>query len=92
MAELTANFAAATPIESTLVGVTAAAVHLISGGDCADVLFIKDGEHQSVAATSEVAPMVDADHQRMARRRFTICQTPTSRIRGTGNRRTRRSS
>jgi transcriptional regulator with GAF, ATPase, and Fis domain len=60
MAELTANFAAATPIDDTLASVTAAAVHLIGGVDCADVLLIKDGEYQSIAATSEVAPRVDA--------------------------------
>jgi transcriptional regulator with GAF, ATPase, and Fis domain len=64
MAELTANFAAGTPVEDTLGSVTAAAVQLISGVDCADVLLIKDGEHQSVAATSEVAPKVDAAQRR----------------------------
>ena len=64
MAELTSNFAAGTPIEDTLASVTAAAMHLISGVYCADVLLIRDGEHQSVAATSEVAPKVDAAQRR----------------------------
>jgi hypothetical protein len=64
MAELTTNFVAATPIDDTLASVTAAAVHLISGVDCADVLLIKDGEYQSTAATSEVAPTVDAAQRR----------------------------
>lgn len=64
MAELTVNFAAGTPIEDTLASVTAAAVQLIHGADCADVLLIKDGEHQTVAATSELAPRVDAAQRR----------------------------
>jgi ANTAR domain/GAF domain len=39
-------------------------VHLISGVDCADVLLMKDGEYRSAAATSEVAPTVDAAQRR----------------------------
>jgi GAF domain-containing protein len=59
MVELTRDFAAATPIDDTLAAVTAAAVHLVRGVDCADVLLIEDGEFRSTATTSDVAPTVD---------------------------------
>jgi GAF domain-containing protein len=59
MDELTRNFAAAAPIEDTLASITAAAVELMRGVDCADVLLIHDGEYRSTAPTSNVAPIVD---------------------------------
>jgi GAF domain-containing protein len=64
MAELTRHFAGATPIENTLASVTAAAVELIDGVDCADVLLIRDGGFRSVAPTSELAPALDRVQQR----------------------------
>src|ERR1700738_4065038 len=64
MAELTGKFAAATPIEDTLARVTAAAVDLIRGVDCADVLLIQNGEYRSTAQTSDVAPAVDREQLR----------------------------
>jgi hypothetical protein len=64
MAELTGKFAAATPIEDTLARVTAAAVDLIRGVDCADVLLIQNGEYRSTAETSDVAPAVDREQLR----------------------------
>jgi hypothetical protein len=44
MVELARNFAVGTSIEDTLASVTAAAVDLINGVDCADVLLIQDGD------------------------------------------------
>src|SRR5258708_6717721 len=66
MAELTGKFAATTPIDDILASVTAAAVDLIRGVDCADVLLIHDGRYRSTAATSEVAPIVDQVQLRTA--------------------------
>ena len=45
--------------EDTLAGVSAAAVDLIRGVDCADVLLIHDGDFRSIAATSALAPLLD---------------------------------
>ena len=56
MTELTQQFAHPTKIGDTLQSVTASAVELIDGVDCADVLLISGGElFRSVAATSRLA-------------------------------------
>jgi transcriptional regulator with GAF, ATPase, and Fis domain len=59
MAELAATGGGHTSIEKTLFELTSAAVHFISGVDCADVLLIKDGEFHSLAATSPIAANLD---------------------------------
>jgi GAF domain-containing protein len=64
MADLSRKFAVATPVEDTLKGVTAAAVELIDGVDCADVLLIRDGEFHSKAPTSDLAPAMDQVQRR----------------------------
>jgi ANTAR domain/GAF domain len=64
MTELTRHAARDTPIEVSLVAVTAAAVELVEGVDCADVLLITDGEFHSTAPTCEVAPVVDQAQRR----------------------------
>jgi GAF domain-containing protein len=51
-------------INATLCGVTTAAVELIDGVECADVLLISDPDHyESVAATSPLASKLDAFQQ-----------------------------
>lgn len=65
MAELTEKFAYPTEIGATLRSVTAAAVELIVGVDCADVLLISGPtDFQSVAATSPLAVHIDGFQQR----------------------------
>jgi transcriptional regulator with GAF, ATPase, and Fis domain len=60
MTELTEQFAHPTGIDVTLRGVTASAVELIDGVECADVLVIAGPElSKSVAATSQLAVEVD---------------------------------
>jgi hypothetical protein len=53
-----ADVAHHTPIEKTLSEVTENAVRLIEGVDLADILLIKDGDFESLAATSPVATKV----------------------------------
>lgn len=65
MAELTDKFAHPTEIGAPLHSVTAAAVELIVGVDCADVLLISGpADFQSLAATSQLAVDVDGFQQR----------------------------
>jgi transcriptional regulator with GAF, ATPase, and Fis domain len=65
MTELTGQFAHPTEIETTLHGVTASAVELIDGVECADVLLISGADlFQSVAATSQLAIDIDDLQQR----------------------------
>lgn len=64
MAELTRSAARDTPLKDTLASVTAAAVELIDGVDCADILLITDGEFHSASPTCEVAPAVDQAQRR----------------------------
>jgi GAF domain-containing protein len=60
MTELTQQFAHATEIDDTLQRVTASAVELIDGVDCADVLLISGADlFRSVAATSQLAVELD---------------------------------
>ena len=60
MTELTQQFAHPTEIGDTLQSVTASAVDLIDGVDCADVLLISGGHpFRSVAATSRLAIEMD---------------------------------
>jgi hypothetical protein len=59
MEALAADVANHTPIEKTLSEVTENAVRFIEGVDFADILLIKDGDFQSLAATSPVATKVD---------------------------------
>ncbi|WP_149481957.1 hypothetical protein [Mycolicibacterium sp. P1-18] len=67
MAELTRNAARDIPLKDTLASVTAAAVELVDGVDCADVLLITDGEFHSAAPTCAVAPAVDQAQRRTVR-------------------------
>jgi ANTAR domain-containing protein/GAF domain-containing protein len=64
MAELTRSAARDTPLKDTLASVTAAAVDLIDGVDCADILLITDGEFHSASPTCEVAPAIDQAQRR----------------------------
>lgn len=59
VAEVGAGSDAPTPLETTLAELTTAAVQLIDGVDCADVLLIRDGKFQPVGATSPIAVMMD---------------------------------
>ena len=59
MTELASGVSGRTPVGTALAELTRAAVQLIDGVDCADVLFINDGEFQSVAATSPIAITMD---------------------------------
>lgn len=59
MKQLTANVSDFTPLDTILGELTEAAVGLIDGVDCADVLMIRNGEFHSLAATSPVATLVD---------------------------------
>jgi hypothetical protein len=63
MAELTQSFAARAAADEMLSRVTTAAVDLINGVDCADVLVIKDGLFYSAAPTSELIHHLDAAQQ-----------------------------
>lgn len=65
MAELTEKFSTPTDFVATLQRVTAAAVDLIAGLECADILMISGAEQfQSVAATSQLAVDLDGAQQR----------------------------
>jgi ANTAR domain/GAF domain len=64
MTELTRHAARETPIKDVLAAVTSAAVELVDGVHCADVLLITDGEFRSTAPTSQVAPAVDQAQHR----------------------------
>jgi GAF domain-containing protein len=65
MTELTQQFAHPTEIGDTLQRVTASAVDLIDGVDCADVLLISGADlFRSVAATSQLAVDMDDLQQR----------------------------
>jgi hypothetical protein len=59
MAELADDVGGLRPIETALAELTRAAVRLIEGVDCADILLIKGGEFRSVGATSPIAAGVD---------------------------------
>lgn len=64
MTELTQQFAHPTEIDHTLQSVTAGAVELIDGVECADVLLISGSDpFRSVAATSQLAVHLDALQQ-----------------------------
>jgi GAF domain-containing protein len=54
-----------TTICTTLAELTAAAVQLIDGIDCANVLLIKDGEFYRVGSTSAIATAVDQAQERL---------------------------
>jgi hypothetical protein len=64
MTELTRHAARETPMKDVLAAVTSAAVELVDGVHCADVLLITDGEFRSTAPTSQVAPAVDQAQHR----------------------------
>lgn len=65
MTELTQQFARPTEIDATLQSVTATAVELIDGVECADVLLISGADlFQSVATTSQLAVDIDDLQQR----------------------------
>ncbi len=65
MAELTRQFAHPTDIDVTLRSVTASAVDLIDGVNCADVLLISGADlFRSVATTSQLAVDIDGIQQR----------------------------
>ncbi|CDO07950.1 GAF and ANTAR domain-containing protein [Mycolicibacterium cosmeticum] len=60
MADLAATAAdGRKPVAETLSELTEAAVAMIDGVDCAGILVIENGEFNSVAATSDVARMLD---------------------------------
>src|SRR3982751_2976804 len=59
MTELAANVGERAPTREILGELTTAAVQLIDGVDCADVLLIENGEFNSIASTSPVAITVD---------------------------------
>lgn len=60
MEDLPRTFARPVPIDDLLAGVTAAAIDLIEGADCADVLVIWESEDfRSLAATRQLAIDVD---------------------------------
>lgn len=63
MAELAGDVGGHKPIERALAELTRAAVRLVDGVDCADILLIKNGEFRSIAATSPVAATVDLAQQ-----------------------------
>ena len=65
MEELPRTFARPVPIDDLLTGVTAAAVDLIEGADCADVLVIwESDDFRSLAATRQLAVDVDELQER----------------------------
>ncbi|MBS9374457.1 GAF and ANTAR domain-containing protein [Rhodococcus sp. B50] len=60
MAQLARGFYHPSDLDETLRGVTAAAVELVEGTDCADILIVTGGKHfRSLAATSELAEHLD---------------------------------
>jgi hypothetical protein len=63
MAALTKAFDGSAPAEEMLSSVTAAAVDLINGVDCADVLVIGDGHFRSAASTSDLVFALAAAQQ-----------------------------
>ncbi|MDT7755370.1 MAG: hypothetical protein QOH27_1268 [Mycobacterium sp.] len=63
MAALTQTFAGGAPAEEMLSRVTTAAVDLINGVDCADVLVVRDGHFDSAAPTSDLVFVLDAAQQ-----------------------------
>lgn len=65
MEELVEQFAHPTEVDDTLQGVTASAVDLIDGVECADVLLVAgDDLFESVAATSQLAVDIDGFQKR----------------------------
>lgn len=66
MSDLPRTFRRPAPLDELLAGVTAAAVDLIEGADCADILLIWDStDFQSHAPTRQVATDVDDIQQRL---------------------------
>ncbi|MEU5841178.1 GAF and ANTAR domain-containing protein [Rhodococcus sp. NPDC047139] len=60
MAQLARGFYHPTDLDETLRGVTAAAVELVDGADCADILIVTGRQHfRSLAATSKLAEDLD---------------------------------
>ena len=60
MAQLARGFYRPADLDETLRGVTAAAVELVEGADCADILIVTGRKHfHSLAATSELAEHLD---------------------------------
>jgi GAF domain-containing protein len=65
MEELPRPFRSPVPIDDLLHGVTAAAVDLIDGADCADVLLVRDADDfQSLAPTRQLGIDVDTIQKR----------------------------
>ncbi|BBZ09081.1 hypothetical protein MDOR_32500 [Mycolicibacterium doricum] len=65
MSELTAEFSGSPNIAAILHRVTSAAVDLIGGVDCADILLISGPDNfRSIAATDQIAIQLDAAQQR----------------------------
>jgi hypothetical protein len=54
-------------VEEILSGVTLAAVNLIDGVECADVLLLDNGDFRSMAPTAELACKLDAAQHRLQR-------------------------
>lgn len=65
MVELTTAFGADADLETTLAGVTAAAVALMDGVDYADVMLINDGQFRSVTPTAALVSDLDAVQLRL---------------------------
>jgi len=66
MAKLVSDFPlGSSDIRETLAGVTAAAVDLISGADCADVLLIEEDHFDSIAPTAPVVEELDTVQERL---------------------------
>ncbi|WP_241383460.1 GAF and ANTAR domain-containing protein [Rhodococcus sp. CH91] len=60
IAQLARGFYRPADLDETLRGVTAAAVELVGGAECADILIVTDRKHfRSLAATSELAEHLD---------------------------------
>jgi hypothetical protein len=57
--DLNAHIEYVVPVEKALFDLTSAAVSLIDGVDCADVLIIENDDFNSLAPTSPVATIID---------------------------------
>jgi GAF domain-containing protein len=66
MEDLPRTFLRPVPLEDLLSGITRAAVHLIDGADCADVLLVSESDDfRSLAATRQLAIDVDGIQEQL---------------------------